>query len=191
MERRGYAYHHHSGNGVDLRDCRIQLPPGNLEPMLLLSHVLLALSFAAPADTAHCSAAARFLRTEQRMVAEVGPDTINDWRTRKRLSGCRITAAGGTTLGVSGEAVRLYERLRAARWVRTPDPRDAPNEASLRFRWEQSDCLFNVSAEAMLNTDAEARVNDALVLEPGEVRYQVFVMCLPAQPAAPSPPTSP
>lgn len=159
--------------------------------MLLLHHTLAALSLAVPADSTLCTAAARFLRNEQRMVAEIEADTIDDWRTRKRLAGCRITAAGGTTLGVSGEAVRFYERLRAARWVRTPDPRDAPNEASLRFRWEQADCLFNVNAEAMLNTEAEARVNDALVLKPGEVRYQVFVMCLPAQPAAPSPPTSP
>jgi len=157
--------------------------------VLLLSHLAVALA-AAPADSALCTAAAQFLRNEQHMVAEVGPDTIDDWRTRKRIAGCRITAAGGTTLGVSGEAVRLYERLRAARWVRTPDPRDAPNEASLRFRWEQSDCLFNVNAEAMLNTDAEARVNEALVLKPGEVRYQVFVMCLPAQAAAPRPPSS-
>ena len=157
--------------------------------MFLLSHFIAALA-APPADSALCTAASQFLRNEQRMVAEVGPDTIDDWRTRKRLPGCRITAAGGTTLGVQGEAVRLYERLRAARWVRTPDPRDAPNEASLRFRWQQSDCLFNVTAEAMLNTDAEMRVNEALVLKPGEVRYQVFVMCLPALPAAASPPPS-
>ncbi len=137
------------------------------------------------ADSALCSAAARFLRSEQRMVAEIGPDTIDDWRTRKRLAGCRITAAGGTDVGVQREAVRLYERLRAAQWMRTPDPFDAPNEASLRFRREQSDCLFNVSVEAMLNTDAEARVNDALVLAPDAVRYQVFVFCLPALPASP------
>lgn len=142
---------------------------------------------AAQADSTLCTAAAQFLRGEQRMVAEIGPDTIDDWRTRRRLAGCRVTAAGGSDVGVQREAVRLYERLRAAQWVRTPEPFDAPNEASLRFRWQQADCLFNVNAEAMLNTDAEARVNESLVIAPGAVRYQVFVFCLPALPAAPRP----
>ena len=87
-------------------------------------------------------------------------------------------------MGVAREAVRLYERVRAAGWTRTPDPRDAPNEASLRFRKEQSDCLFNVNAEAMLGTKAERAVNGAVTAKPGESRYQVFVMCMPAMPAA-------
>ena len=91
----------------------------------MLMPLILALS-AAHADSTLCAEAARFLRAEQRMVAEVGPDTIDDWRTRKRLAGCRVTAAGGTDIGVSKEAVRLYERLRTARWTRTPDPRDSP-----------------------------------------------------------------
>lgn len=155
---------------------------------MLLSLILVLRFGATPADSTLCTAAARFLRVEQHMVAEIGPDTIDDWRTRKRLGGCRVTAAGGTDIGVAKEAVRLYERLRAAQWVRTPEPRDSPNEASLRFRWEQSDCLFNVNAEAMLNTEAEIRVNDALVLKPAEVRYQVFVFCLPALPASPRDP---
>lgn len=119
------------------------------------------------------------------MVAEIETDTINDWRTGKRVGGCRITAAGGTDIGVGKEAARLYERLRAASWTRTPDPRDAPNEASLRYRLGSSDCLFNVNAEALLYTDAEGRVNEALVLKTGHTRYQVFVMCLPAMPAKP------
>ena len=134
----------------------------------------------AVADTTHCAAAARFLRDDRHMVAAIDADTIDDWRTRQKVAGCRITAAGGTGIGVQPEAVRLYERLRSAGWTRTPDPRDAPNEASLRFRWERTDCLFNVSAEAMLNTEAESRVNDALVLKPGERRYQVLVLCMPA-----------
>ncbi len=138
-----------------------------------------------PTDSTHCVAAARFLRVDRHMVAAIDRDTINDWRTQQRVAGCRITAAGGTDIGVAKEAVRLYERLRAAHWTRTPDPRDAPNEASLRFRWEQSDCLFNVNAEALLNTTAEDLVNDALVLKLGETRYQVFVMCMPALPARP------
>ena len=141
----------------------------------------------APADSTHCIEAARFLREVQRMAAEVERDTIDDWRTHKRIAGCRVTAAGVTGIGVAREAVRFYERLRAARWVRTPDPRDSPNEASLRFRWEKSDCLFNVNAQALLFTDAEFRVIDAVKVSPGETRYHVFVMCLPALPAAPAP----
>jgi len=134
-------------------------------------------------DTVVCAAAAQFLRTEQRMVAEVEPDTIDDWRTRQRRAGCRISAAGATTVGVAREAARLYERLRAAGWVRSPDPMDAPNEASLRYRRTSEDCLFNVNEEARLFTEAEFRVNDAVQPGPGERRYQVFVMCLPAMPA--------
>ena len=137
------------------------------------------------ADTSHCEVAARFLRDERHMVVEVEIDTIDDWRTQKRVPGCRITAAGGTELGVGPEAVRFYELLRAAKWVRTPEPRDSPNEGSLRFRWEQADCLFNINAEALLGTDAEARVNDRLRLPAGQTRYQMFVMCMPAMAAAP------
>lgn len=154
--------------------------------LLALAHVMLTLGGKPlPPDSTHCTAATRFLRDEQRMVAAIDADTIDDWRTKQRLAGCRITAAGGSPIGVAKEAVRLYERLRAVGWVRTPDPRDAPNEASLRFRLAQSDCLFNVNAEAMLNTESEGRVNDALVLRAGETRYQVFVLCLPAMAAAP------
>ncbi len=147
---------------------------------------LLAL-LAAPyaADTSHCAAAARFLRDARHMRVEVEVDTIDDWRTKRRVPGCRITAAGGTELSVGREAVRFYELLRAATWVRTPDPRDSPNEGSLRFRWEQSDCLFNINAEALLGTDAEQRVNDTLQVPAGQTRYQMFVMCMPAMPAAP------
>jgi len=139
----------------------------------------------APDDTVHCVAAAQFLREHQRMVASVERDTIDDWRTGRRLAGCRVTAAGTTTSGVASEAVRFYERLRAARWTRTPEPRDAPNEASLRFRWQGSDCVFNVYAEAGLGTDAEFRVNEALKPAPGETRYQVLALCMPALPASP------
>ncbi len=152
-------------------------------PALLLS---LALHFAAPpSDTLHCAAAAAFLRHDRHMIAAVDVDTINDWRTGRHVSGCRITAAGATEGTVQAEALRFYESLRAAKWTRTPDPRDSPNEASLRFRWEASDCLFNVNAQALLNTDAEMRVNDKLQLAPAQTRYQIFVMCMPAMQAAP------
>ena len=79
----------------------------------------------------------------------------------------------------------FYERVRAVGWVRTPDPYDAPSEASLRFRMGKADCLFNVYGDAMLMTDAEDRVDLARVLAPGEKRYHVYVMCLPVMPAAP------
>ncbi|MCC6244269.1 MAG: hypothetical protein IT353_15605 [Gemmatimonadaceae bacterium] len=154
---------------------------------MLTTATLLALlgAAAAPVDSTHCIAAAAFLRSDRKMVAEISDDTLNDWRTGKRVAGCRITAAGTTDISVQGEAIRFYEAIRAARWVRTPDPRDAPNEASLRFRWEQSDCLFNINAEALLFTDAETRVNEALVLKPGATRYHLYVICLPAMPAKP------
>ena len=119
------------------------------------------------------------------MIAAVEPDTIDDWRTRQRQSGCRITAAGVTPIGVAREAVKVYDRLRVAGWTRTPDPMDAPNEASLRFRRGGVDFLFNVYDVPRLSTDAEFRVNEAVAPAEGEVRYQVFVMCVPALPAAP------
>ncbi len=149
----------------------------------MLLTLSLAMMLAAP-DTSHCLAAADFLRDTQQMQALVEPDTINDWRTQKKLVGCRITAAGGTTLPLRDEAIRFYDRLRAATWTRTPDPRDAPGESSLRFRFRQSDCLFNVTRDAMLFTDAEEQVNEALMIKSGESRYHVFVMCTAALPAA-------
>ena len=42
-----------------------------------------------------------------------------------------------------------------------------------------------VIREALLGTDAELRVNDMLRVPPGQTRYQIFVMCMPAMPAAP------
>ena len=138
---------------------------------------------AALADSSDCVAGAAFLRDTQHMVAVIERDTIEDWRTKQRVIGCRITAAGVTDLTVQREAVRFYERLRASGWTRTPDPRDAPNEASLRFRMAQSDCLFNINAEALLGTRAESTVNRALKLGVGESRYQVLALCMPAMPA--------
>lgn len=151
-------------------------------PILTLSLLVAALA-AQPADTAWCAPAAAFLRDTQHMVVAVERDTIDDWRTAQRLAGCRITAAGASDRGVAREAARLYERLRAAHWTRSPDPRDAPNEASLRFRRDGADCLFNVYEVPRLYTDAEFRVNDAVIPKDGETRYQVFVMCHRAMPA--------
>jgi hypothetical protein len=138
-----------------------------------------------------CTAAAAFLKTDRQMSAMVEADTIDDWRTRKKVVGCKITAAGGTTRGLQAEAVGFYERIRAVGWTRTPDPRDAPNEGSLRFRQGAVDCLFNVYGNAMLMTDAEDRASEARPLVAGEQRYHVYVMCLPAMPAAPRDSTAP
>lgn len=151
---------------------------------LLTFPLLIAALAAQPADTVWCASAATFLRDTQRMVVAVERDTIDDWRTAQRLAGCRVTAAGASEVGVAREAARLYERLRASQWTRSPDPMDAPNEASLRFRQDGADCLFNVYEVPRLYTDAEFRVNDAVIPKAGETRYQVFVMCHRATPAA-------
>ena len=152
---------------------------------VLLSVLLLSTVAASPRDTLGCAEAARFVRTDRRMVAELEPDTLDDWRTRKRLVGCRITAAGLSDVTVREEAARFFERLRSAGWVRSPDPMDAPNEASLRFRKSNRDCLFGINAQPLLGTDAEGRVNDAVVPKAGETRYQLLVQCFAAMPAAP------
>lgn len=139
----------------------------------------------APPTQPLCTDAAAFLRTDRQMAVVIEADTLDDWRTRQRLVGCRITAAGGTVRGVQPEAVAFYERVRAMGWVRTPEPYDAPSEASLRFRLGAADCLFNVYGDAMLMTAAEDTVGERRPLGPGERRYHAYVMCLPALPAAP------
>jgi len=155
-------------------------------PALLLPLLASLIAASAPADTGLCTSAAKFLRSDPlHMQALIDTDTLDDWRTGKKTPGCRVTAAGATDIGVNKEAVRFYERVRAAGWKRTPDPVDMPNEGALRFRWETADCLFHVNREPLLNTDAEARVNNALKLGPGETPYQIFVVCVPAAPAKP------
>ena len=151
----------------------------------ILSAILLTVSDNAKPDTTLCINAAQFLRDDRHMMAAIDADTIDDWRTGKKTPGCRVTAAGGSMQTVQKEAVLFYERVRAVGWIRTPDPRDAPTEASLRFRRDNADCLFNVNGMALLNTDSEMRVNNALKLNAGETSYQVFVMCVPAAAAKP------
>lgn len=131
-----------------------------------------------------CGGAAAFAATLS-LRAIVDPDTLDDWRTRQRTPGCRVTAAGLTDIGIAREAVRFYERVRAAGWVRTPDPMDSPNESSLRFRRDDADCLFNVYAGPLLDTDAENTVSTAFTPRPGELVYHVLALCVPARPAAP------
>jgi hypothetical protein len=135
-------------------------------------------------QVSHCAEAAHFLEQRgMRILTE--PDTIDDWRTARLQPGCRVTASGLTPAGVANEAIRFYEAVRASGWTRTPEPRDSPNEASLRFRRHDSDCLFHVYEDLLLMTEAERTVSAATVPGPGMSRYGVFVMCMAALPAAP------
>lgn len=133
-----------------------------------------------------CESAERFMVEVIGMVAVAEADTIDDWRTRTRAPGCRLTAAGASSLP-SADIVRgFYEVIAESGWVRTPDPRDAPNEASLRFRRDGADCLFNFyDASMSLNTEAEMLVSDAVYIGEGETLYNFLVLCTPAGPAAP------
>ena len=140
----------------------------------------------AQTHTDFCLDAERFVRDVIGMMAVVEPDTIDDWRTRAMVPGCRVTAAGATRRSDAVEASDFYERIREAGWVRTPDPRDAPNEASLRFRRSDADCLFNYyTLVSPLDTEAELSVSDAVFLDSGERLFNFLVMCTPAAPAAP------
>lgn len=155
-------------------------------PRLWMGLVLvLPVSPASAQPTELCAAAEDFAVRERGMVALVDPDTLNDWRTGQRLVGCRVTAAGVTGIGLRAEAERFYEVLRAAGWTRTPDPRDSPGEASLRFRKGAVDCLFNVYGGVLLFTESEFAVTDAVIPSPGGERYHLLALCVPALDAAP------
>ena len=117
------------------------------------------------------------------METRVDRDTLDDWRTGKRLEVCQVTAAGVRLTTIQTAARVFYERVREAGWTRTPDPRDAPNEASLRFRLGETDCLFNVYQGILLGTDSEIAVTSALETQPGEDVYHVLVQCMPAMEA--------
>ncbi len=132
-----------------------------------------------------CQAAEHFLVEVVGMTAVSRPDTINDWRTQQMVPGCRVMAAGLTSRDFGDEATLFYERLRAVSWTRTPDPRDSPNEASLRFRQDRTDCLFSFYTGGILGTEDEIEVNTAVVPSPGEQRYNFLVVCMPAMEAAP------
>ena len=136
-------------------------------------------------DVQRCEPVQRFLTEDFGMVAETERDTMDDWRTHKVLPGCRVTAAGGTQLGMSDTAGLLYDQLLAAGWTRTPDPRDAPNESALRLRLDDTDCFFSVYSRIVIGTAAEMRVNLALTPSSEDARYNVLVQCVPAMEAAP------
>lgn len=133
-----------------------------------------------------CLEAERFLRGEMEMQAITEPDTIDDWRTGRMVPGCRITAAGGTTWDSRSVARHFFDVLPESGWARTPDPRDAPNEASLRYRRAGADCLFTFYDQwSALGTDAEFAVSDAVPLEGEERLFHFLVMCTPEAPAKP------
>lgn len=154
-------------------------------PMPILVLWLLLSPVPTPAqEEHHCREAHRFLIEEAGMTAVTEADTIDDWRSRAMVPGCRVTASGVTTRTAAAEARSFYEAVRATGWTRTPDPMDAPNEASLRFRKDGSDCLFNFYSGGLLGTEAEATVENAVVPEPGEQRYNFLVLCMAAREAA-------
>lgn len=156
-------------------------------PAAILSAVaLLALPAEAEAQTELCLEAERFVRDVMGMVALSEPDTIDDWRTRKMVPGCRVTAAGATRVSGADLIEEFYARVEEAGWTRTPDPRDAPNEASLRYRRSGADCLFNYyDNTTTLGTEAELVVSEGVPRQPGESLYNFLVMCVPAAEAAP------
>ena len=132
-----------------------------------------------------CIPVERFLSEELGFVVRTDPDTMDDWRTRRIVPACRVTGARTTRLALDDEAEDFYVRLRDSGWSRTPDPRDAPNEASLRFRRAETDCLFNIYKGPLVASPAELEVSSAVLPEPGEIRFNVLVQCMPAMAAAP------
>ncbi len=132
-----------------------------------------------------CEGAVDHLRESAGMATVVEEENIDDWRLDRTIAGCRVTAAGLTRQSLRTEAAAFYDGLRDAGWTRTPDPQDAPNEASLRFRNRGVDCLFNVYDGGLLGTDAELTVDDERVPGPGQRRYNVLVLCTPAEDTEP------
>ncbi len=128
-----------------------------------------------------CADASQFLVESRTMAAITEVAHIDDWRTAKRTMGCQVTAAGVTRRSARDEAIGFFDALRAAGWTRTPNPRDAPGESSLRFRKAGSDCLFSFYTGGMLGTEAERSVSLERVPGPGERRVHFLVTCVPAE----------
>ena len=141
---------------------------------------LLAPRAVAAQTEAYCVEAQRFLVESRGMSAMTEAATIDDWRTGRRIAGCHVTAAAVTTRAPKEEAEQFFEAIRAAGWTRTPDPKDSPGEASLRFRKDRVDCLFSFYTRGMLGTEAERTVSLARVPGPVQQRYHFLVMCMPA-----------
>ena len=136
-------------------------------------------------DLKRCEPVHRFLTEQFGMVAETGPDTIDDWRTDKMVPGCRVTAAGGTGLDMGTTAGMFYTQIMASGWTRTPEPQDAPDESALRLRLQDTDCFFSIYSGIAIGTEAERRVSMAYQPRSDDARYNMLVQCMPAMPAAP------
>ncbi|MSR35679.1 MAG: hypothetical protein EXR95_03395 [Gemmatimonadetes bacterium] len=136
-------------------------------------------------DVTRCEPVRAFLTEQFGMVAEISPDTIDDWRTAKIVPGCRVTAAGGTPIGLGQQAGMLYNQLGVAGWTRTPEPRDAPAESALRMRLSDTDCFFTPYSGIAIGTEAERRVTMAFEPRSDDARYNLLVQCMPAMDAIP------
>ena len=164
----------------------MRLWPAQFAAACILGLVCVPAPASGQAQVDLCLEAERFVRDVIGMVAITEPDTIDDWRTKAMVPGCRVTAAGATSNAPSEVVRDFYAVVQESGWTRTPDPRDAPNEASLRFRRNGADCLFNFYDRATsLNTDAELDVGDAVHLGPGQELFNFLVLCTPAMPAVP------
>jgi hypothetical protein len=137
-------------------------------------------------DLKRCEPLHRLMTETLQMVAEITPDTVDEWRTRKILPGCRVTAVGSMHREVVGEENNVfYAALLADGWTRTPDPYDLAGEAAVRMRYQDTDCFFTPYEGIRLGTEAEFRVNNAFVTRPGENRFSYMAQCVEAMPAAP------
>jgi hypothetical protein len=134
---------------------------------------------AAAPDLDRCQHAERYLTEQFGMIAETGPDTLDDWRTDRLQPACRVTAAGSTALEMRDVAEGLYAGLFASGWTRSPDPQDAPEESSYRLRQADTECLFSFYSNIVIGTPEEIRVSSALVISPGETRFNVLAQCTP------------
>jgi hypothetical protein len=139
---------------------------------------------AAAPDLGRCQYAERYLTEQFGMITETGPDTLDDWRTDRLLPACRVTAAGSTSLEMRDVAEGLYAGLFATGWTRSPDPQDAPNESSFRLRQADTECLFSFYSNIVIGTPAEIRVSTALIISPGEKRFNVLAQCTPPMESA-------
>lgn len=145
-----------------------------------------ATAVVAPEDLRRCEALERVLTDQLEMKAETSPDSLDDWRTKLKLPACRVTAAGSLVTRAPGEEnLVFYQILLSAGWARTPDPRDRPNEAALRLRFEGTDCFFTPYSGIRLFTEAEFRVNNAYRAPEGATRFNYLAVCIEALPSVP------
>lgn len=163
--------------------------PRLIRPRLVICIPFLLATAALPRSAAAqlelCAEAERFVR-EVGMQALTEPDTIDDWRTGRVTPGCRVTSAGASPEETRTVARGFFRALEASEWQRTPDPRDSPNEGSLRYRRFGADCLFSYyDLTSSLGTEAEFAVSEAVEMEAGDRLYHILVQCVPVAPAEP------